>query len=320
LRKSYRKGVLVASNGVLPSEDEVPSLLPGPESVAWRRSSDARILATAGYALILQVAHPTVGAGVHEHSNFEADPWGRLLRTLDYTTVMTYGSPELAGPMGRRIHEMHKHIKGTKPDGERYFALEPEAYAWVHATLAQSIVAGTERFARRMSPVEVDRFYAEWLGVGRLIGVPAGELPERWLDFRAYFDRMIDERLEDNETVHTVLRTLAKPTAPPLPMLNDPVWRVARLPMARLGALATVGLLPPRLRSRLGLQWTRGQELELRALAALSRSVTPLMPASLRCFGPAYLRWRRDAIERGDVASRTIDRQPRASWVTTKPA
>ena len=168
-------------------------------------------MATAGYALMLQVAHPTVGAGVHEHSNFEADPWGRLLRTLDYTTVMVYGSPELAGPMGRRIHEMHKHIKGTKPNGERYFALEPGAYAWVHATLAQSIVAGSERFARRMSPVEVERFYAEWLGVGRLIGVPAGELPERWADFRAYFDRMVDERLEDNETVHTVLRTLARP-------------------------------------------------------------------------------------------------------------
>jgi uncharacterized protein (DUF2236 family) len=293
----------VASNGVLPGEDEVPALVPGPDSVAWRRSGDARILATAGYALILQVAHPTVGAGVHEHSNFEADPWGRLLRTLDYTTVMVYGSAELAGPMGRRIHDMHKHIKGTKPDGERYFALEPEAYAWVHATLAQSIVAGSERFARRMSPEEVERFYAEWLGVGRLIGVPVGELPETWSGFRAYFDRMIDERLEGNETVHTVLRTLAKPIAPPLPMLTDPVWRVARLPIARLGALATVGLLPPRLRERLGLRWSAAQALELRALAALSRAATPLMPASLRCFGPSYLRWRREAIDRGDVAS-----------------
>lgn len=293
----------MAANGVLPTDEEVPGLIPGPDSVAWRLSSDSRIMATAGYALMLQVAHPTVGAGVHEHSNFEADPWGRLLRTLDYTTVMVYGPPELAGPMGRRIHEMHKHIRGRKPDGERYFALEPDAYAWVHATLAQAIVAGSERFARRMSPAEVEQFYAEWLGVGRLIGVPQGELPERWADFRAYFDRMVDERLEDNQTVHTVLRTLAKPKAPPLPMLNDPVWRAASLPMGRLGALATVGLLPPRLRVRLGLRWTQGQAVELRALAAASRAATPFMPSSLRCFGPAYLRWRREPIDRGDVAS-----------------
>jgi uncharacterized protein (DUF2236 family) len=252
---------------------------------------------------MLQVAHPTVGAGVHEHSNFEADPWGRLLRTLDYTTVMVYGAPELAGPMGRRIHEMHKHIKGVKADGERYFALEPEAYAWVHATLAQAIVAGSERFACRLGAEEVDRFYAEWLGIGRTIGVHVGELPDRWADFRAYFDGMVDERLENNETVQTVLRTLAKPTAPPLPMLNEPIWRIARAPMARLGALATVGLLPPRLRVRLRLHWTRSQEVELRALAAAARAATPLMPASLRCFGPAYLRWRREAIDRGDVAA-----------------
>ncbi len=104
----------MARNGVLPAEGEVPDLIPGPGSVAWRLSSDARIMSTAGYALMLQVAHPTVGAGVHEHSNFEADPWGRLLRTLDYTTVMVYGRPELAGrdgqahPRDAQAHQGHE--------------------------------------------------------------------------------------------------------------------------------------------------------------------------------------------------------------------
>src|SRR5947207_13278233 len=70
----------MAGNGVLPAEDEIPDLIPGPGSVAWRLSSDARIMSTAGYALLLQVAHPTVGAGVHEPSNLQANPWGSLLR------------------------------------------------------------------------------------------------------------------------------------------------------------------------------------------------------------------------------------------------
>ncbi len=291
------------TEGVFPPDEEVPRLIPGPGSVAWSYAGDARILAAAGYALMLQVSHPTVGAGVREHSNFAADPWGRLLRTLDYTTTMVYGGPEAAREMGRRIHEMHKHIKGVKPSGERYFALEPEAYAWVHATLAMSIVAGSERFARRMGPANVERFYAEWLGIGRLIGVPAGSLPKRWHEFGPYFDRVVDERLEDSDVVQEVLRTLAKPIAPPLPVLRDPAWHLIRFPIGRLGALATVGLLPARLRERLGLRWTRRQALELRALAAASRAATPLMPASLRCFGPSYLRWRHEAIERGDVAS-----------------
>jgi uncharacterized protein (DUF2236 family) len=283
-------------DGVFPPDEVVPRLVPGPGSVTRRRAGDARILATAGYALILQVAHPTVGAGVREHSNFAADPWGRLLRTLDYTTTMAYGGPAAARQMGRRIHEMHKHISGRKPNGEPYFALEPEAFAWVHATLAMSIVVGSKRFAGGMTPAEVEGFYSEWRGIGRLIGVAADALPENWREFGAYFDRMVDERLEDNYVVHEVLRTLAKPIPPPLPLLREPAWRLTRLPIGRLGALATVGLLPARLRDRLGLRWSRGRDLELRALAAASRATGPLMPASLRCFGAAYLLWRHEAL------------------------
>jgi uncharacterized protein (DUF2236 family) len=109
-------------------------------------ASDVRLMAGAGYALMLQVSHPVVGAGVSEHSNFRADPWGRLLRTLDFTTSMVYGGPELAWETGRRVRQMHKHIKGELPNGEPYHSLEPEAYAWVHATLADSIIRSHMRF------------------------------------------------------------------------------------------------------------------------------------------------------------------------------
>ena len=286
--------------GVFPADDEVPRLVPGPGSVTWRYAGDARILATAGYALILQVAHPTVAAGVREHSNFAADPWGRLLRTLDYTTTMAYGGPDAARAMGRRIREMHKHINGRKPNGERYFALEPEAFAWVHATLVASIVIGSERFARPMAPADVERFYAEWCGIGRLIGIAGEALPDTWRGFGEYFDRVVDERLEGSDVVHEVLRALARPPPPPLPILASRAWPMIRLPIAKLGALATIGLLPVRLRDRLGLRWGRRDELELRALAAASRAATPLMPGLLRCFGRSYLRWRREAPGRAD--------------------
>src|ERR687887_136609 len=138
----------------LPSGEEASALAPRPDSLLWSYMGDARVMYAAGYALVLQVAHPTVAAGVREHSNYATDPWGRLLRTLDYTTTMAYGGPDAARAMGRRIREMHKHINGRKPTGERYFALEPEAFAWVHATLVASIVIGSERFARPMAPAD----------------------------------------------------------------------------------------------------------------------------------------------------------------------
>ena len=288
---------------MLPSAEEAPGLVPRPGSPVWELAGDARLYATSGYALLLQVSHPTVGAGVTEHSDFKADPYGRLLRTLDYTYSMTYGGPRLASEVGRRVREMHRQIKGTKPNGERYHALEPEAYAWVHATLADAIITGHRHFGLRLSRSEIESFWDEWRRSGRLVGVRERDLPEHWSGFRAYFDRMVAERLEDNAAVRDVLVALAKPAPPPLPVLGGRVWEVVRVPLARVFTLATVGLLPPLLRERLGVGWTRAKQLELRALGRATRAATPLMPTSLRNTGPSYMRWRSEAIARGDVAS-----------------
>src|SRR6202043_2408211 len=88
---------------LMPAVDEWPALVPQPGSVAWARAGDPRLLLAAGYALVLQVSHPTVGAGVSEHSQFQRDPWGRLLRTLDYSCTMVYGGEQAAGEMGSRL-------------------------------------------------------------------------------------------------------------------------------------------------------------------------------------------------------------------------
>jgi uncharacterized protein (DUF2236 family) len=277
--------------------------LPGPGSFTWRYAGDARVLSAAGYALLLQVAHPTVAAGVAEHSNFAQDPWGRLWRTLDFTFLLAFGGPEAAGATGRAVREMHKRIKGVKHDGTRYHALEPEAYAWVHATLFKGTVEGHRRFGCRLSRADVEGLYAEWLVLGSLLGVRERDLPTSYRDFPAYFDSMVENRLTDNDVVQEVLVTLVEPKAPPLPFMSDPAWRALRFPMVRASALATSGMLPPVLRQRFGIRWTRAQEIELRAIGAASRAATPLMPARLRNIGPGYLRMRREAIAHGDFGA-----------------
>ena len=118
----------------LPPAETWQSLAPHPATVTYRRAGDARVLIAAGYALLLQVSHPTVGAGVSEHSQFRHDPWGRLLRTLDYACTMVYGGPLAAGEMGQRIRSFHRKIHGERPDGhgkasakERRTIREPRA-------------------------------------------------------------------------------------------------------------------------------------------------------------------------------------------------
>jgi uncharacterized protein (DUF2236 family) len=268
-----------------------PSPALGPETIVWRRAGDVRVLLAAGYALVLQVAHPTVGAGVSEHSSFQEDPWGRLLRTLDYACTMVYGGETAARATGARIRGTHARIKGVRPDGQPYSALEPEAYAWVHATLAQGIVIAHERFGRRFSEAQREELWAQWLALGVLLGIEAHDLPADWPGFCCYFNEMTMHRLQRTRAVNEVLAALARPT-PPAPELYRPFWPVLRMPLAHGVLLSTVGLLSPALRAQLGLRWTRREEMELRALAVALRAATPVMPSWLRNTGPGYLRWR----------------------------
>jgi len=294
---------MVAGSGsrVFPTEAEVERLLVGPDSIAWHRTSDSRLYAVMLYPLLLQVAHPTVGAGVRDYSDFERRPWDRLLRTIDYVSLLVYGGREAAAA-GRRLRALHGGFRGVREDGERYHALEPEAYAWVHATLIDTYVRGHAHFGAPMSPGETERFYREYRGLGRLIGVRERDLPPTWPGFRRYFAAMSRERLERTESVDRVLRTIRHAPAPPV-RVPGLLWRTVRLPAGQVLWLGGVGLMEEELRPRLGVSWNRLDDAQFRALGAISRALTPVMPERLRVTGPAQLRWRREAIDHGPLGA-----------------
>jgi uncharacterized protein (DUF2236 family) len=291
----------MSSAPLLPSDEEVEQIVLGPDSLVWQRFDDIRMYGGAGYALLLQVAHPTVGAGVRDHSTFELDPWGRLLRTVDYLMLITYGGREAAA-VGRRLREVHKSIKGTNPDGSHYHALEPEAYAWVHATLFEAAIVAHLRFIGPLSNAQIEQLYREYIPLGRLLGVRPGDLPEDWPSFCDSFETTVHDRLERHETVDRVLRALTSPGPPPqLPAAVQRFWGLLRIPPAEALRIATVGLLPPVLRERFGAEWGRVSQTEFRAMGAASRALGPILPSRLRNMGPSYLEWRADEIARGPL-------------------
>jgi uncharacterized protein (DUF2236 family) len=284
---------------LFPTEAESEQLIVGPESVAWRIGSDVRLYSVMLYPLLLQVSHPTVGAGVRDYSDFERRPWERLLRTLDYVCLLVYGGRE-AIPAGRRLRAAHGRFRGTKDDGTPYHALEPDAYAWVHATLLDAFLAGHAHFGLRLTQQEVEQFYREYRGLGRLIGVREPDLPPDWPGFRAYFERVIQTELVRTSAVDRVLDAVREAVPPPI-RFPRMLWRLIRIPPRRALWLGGLGLLGGELRARLEIPWSRRDAAEFRALGALSRAATPAMPKALRVTGPAQLRWRREAIARGPL-------------------
>ena len=255
---------------VLPPLEEAIALVPPPGSITWRRAGDARLMVGAGYALLLQVSHPTVGRGRQRALELQGGPVGPAaaharLRVLDGLRRARAGRADRRA----RAQDAQADQGRDKPDGRRYHALEPEAYAWVHATLADAIVAGHARFGRPMRP-----------GRGRATSTTSGAASaacsacatatcrETWAGFRAYFDEMVADRLEFTDSVaRRARRRSTRRRGRPLVPVGERAWRAARFPAARLSALATIGPAaagPARaLRAATG---RRGQELELRAL------------------------------------------------------
>jgi uncharacterized protein (DUF2236 family) len=261
----------------------------GPGSLIWERGGDWRALLVGGRSLLLQVAHPVVAAGVSEHSDFAADPWGRLMGTLElYVGGVIFGWPDGPAAAGARLREMHKSIKGVDAAGRRYHALQPDAYAWVHATLVEGFVALEDQFGRPFRPAELARLYDEMREVGRLYGLRDRDMAPDWPSFQAYFEEMVRIELEDNATVREVLHALTHTPPPPELPIPEIFWSGIRPAAGHVGEITTVGLLPVPLRERLGLRWTRNQERELRALAALVRRSTPLLPERARLLPWAY--------------------------------
>ncbi|HET6869531.1 MAG TPA: oxygenase MpaB family protein [Solirubrobacteraceae bacterium] len=286
---------------VFPSQDELDGLILGPDSVAWRVTSDLRLNLAMLYPLLLQVAHPTVDAGVTDHSDFEHRPWDRLLRTMDYVSVLVYGGRE-AIAAGRRLRNLHRRFKGTTPEGTRYSALEPTAYAWVHATLIATYIHGTARFGTPLTTEDTERFYAEYRGLGRLIGVRERDLPPTWPQFETYFRLTARTKLEPTPSMQRVLKTINHVAPPPTP-ISGPLWPILRVPASHLTTLGGIGLIDPIVRRHLGLGWNALDEAQFRALSGFTKRLGPLMPASLKVTGPGHLRWRSAEIAGGPLGT-----------------
>ena len=123
------------AGGSLTSERDDPAVargradaagLFGPDSEAWRLDREAMLLLGAGpRALLLQIAHPAVAAGVAEHSDFRADPWRRLDGTLRSYLRIIYG-PEYTEPVN--LERLRDRGLGRKRSlALREFALGVEA-------------------------------------------------------------------------------------------------------------------------------------------------------------------------------------------------
>ena len=71
-----------------------------------------------GRAILLQLAHPLVAAGVHEHSRFRGSlvaPVARLHGTIRAMLAFSFGSQEQAAQAAAIINGIHDRVHGRLP-------------------------------------------------------------------------------------------------------------------------------------------------------------------------------------------------------------
>lgn len=271
----------------------------GPASEAWRLNREAMLLLGAGpRALLLQIAHPLVAAGVAEHSDFRDDPWARLAGTLRSYLRIVYGTSESARGEIRRLNELHRGIRGDvlEPQarhrhGSRYSALDPELGLWVHATLVDSTIAAYDAWIEPLPREQRARYYEETLPVGRAFGIPTSVLPPDLDAFESYLEGMLAPG--GPIEVGDVARELATgilhpPLGPAATAAGWPFDRVAPMldgiPSRAYSWLfwPSIGLLPPRVREGYELPWGLWQRVVATWLVATWQAWRPMLPPAFR--------------------------------------
>lgn len=264
------------------TKDFIEVCVPDETSLTWQRMNDPRILASGGYALVMQVAHPTVGQGVIDHSDYQARPWNRLWTSIQFIYEMSYGGPDVAWDCVQRLIQSHKSINGIH-DGKKYSAFEPEAWNWVHASIYDASMLAHDHFTRGLDEWEKAKLLEEWNGVGEAIGIGHEEMAWTTSDFAAYKKAMID-KLEYNDTVQQVLDFLLAVSGPSY--IPKVIWQAGWGQIGKVLWTSTCGLLEPEMREKLYIEWTNEDQKRFNKLSKISRSLQFTMPVVSRIYSP----------------------------------
>jgi uncharacterized protein (DUF2236 family) len=260
-----------------------------PDSVFWRVNREWLLGLVGSRALLMELAHPLVAAGVAEHSDFRRNPLGRLYRTAWTMTLLTFGDEALAQRGARHFRRCHRPVRGGLtesigpfPAGTEYDANDPFLKLWVLATLIDSLLHMYDLFIAPLSSKDREAYYYDTQRFAQWFDLSPALMPATYADFSAYMEAMLTSEVL---VVGPAAREIVAALFPPSPFGS----------VARAASFVGLGLLPGRLRAMYGIEWGARRARWLRRLAAYSRRARPWLPDFL-CVNPlaltAEVRWR----------------------------
>jgi uncharacterized protein (DUF2236 family) len=180
------------------------------------------------------------------------EPFGRLQRTLEAMSAITFQDRPAALAAARSVERAHDRVRGRLDRaagpfaaGTSYSGRDPELMRWVWATLVDTALVVYQRFVAPLDDADL--------------------VPPTWSEFHGYFEGVV---ASDVLTVTPTAREIGEV------VLNPPGGVVGGSRMR----LITAGLLPARLRDAFGLSWDAESAARLEALTASVRALRSARP------------------------------------------
>ncbi|HEV8228810.1 MAG TPA: oxygenase MpaB family protein [Candidatus Limnocylindria bacterium] len=231
----------MADHGILPKDAVARSL---------NRELFLALGSTA--AVLLQIAHPLVAAGVDQHSDFRRDAFGRFHRTANISLDAVFADSARARRALRRIDARHATVRGAAADGTPYRARDPQLLLWVQATLVLTSLRWYELVAGRLPAIDRQRYWDEGKVFARELGVPDHLFPPTIGDLERYERDMLETAVIPDPTSREVARVVLHP----FKSIPDALYWPSDV--------ITAGLVPAGLRDAFGLRWGRAERFFFR--------------------------------------------------------
>jgi uncharacterized protein (DUF2236 family) len=243
-----------------------------PESIVWQVHGDPSMIVGGIRALLQQALHPVAMDGVAKNSDFRDDAWGRLQRTGDYVSTLSFAPIAEAEALAARVRSVHTRL-GLD---------DPHLLLWVHMSLVDSFLDVAARSGMQLGPQDRDQYVQEMVDFARLVGIAVDDVPTNMNELKDYFENIAPElrASDDAKRAALFLAVPPMPTAIRFATPAAPAW-------ASLSALATASL-PQWARKLYAIPVLPGHDAVTNAALIATRSTLKLLPENI--FQPPILK------------------------------
>ncbi|KAA8646522.1 hypothetical protein EYZ11_004812 [Aspergillus tanneri] len=235
------------------------------------------LFAGSGSALLLQAAHPGIKQRINyghygSGQNLATELGNALQAVLSYVACLVFGTRQEKKTLLDLIHRDQPPFRTSEA-----YTSHPPTQLWVAATLYATATDFYQRIYGRVNYQTAEKTYGEFTILMQSLGMPTGSWPPTRQAFWTYWDDQI-EQLTVTPDAHRFAQDLLDRT-------DYPRWVAMLKPLLRV---ATIEMLPPRIREAYGLKSTLSTRALYRTGMGFSVAVYPALPKSTRSYALRY--------------------------------